>query len=329
MRRLMWHWFYLLPASLRLAGSFLHAYWYWKTSAPADLDLPFGKTLDAAQTKRRKHYFYGTTYLSAVFCQLLGRRKRRLNEMRAFSNLATLACFFDDLTDNDQPGFFQANSPEQFGRLADKSGLALFFLNKTYAALPPERIAGFKQYLDRVFQVEIAGRQNRANQPGMVELEQLTAEKGACSVLLFRCLLPEPISETERQALAHFGSLIQLCDDIFDLWFDRQQGIVTIATRLAEQNDLEQLNQRFERQVAALNRAIQSSPGSAYRRETTICVLRFLVSITRVCLRHYFYLQKKHGTLPLNHRSEMVVDMGRWKHRCRVEAEVLKSKCKI
>jgi hypothetical protein len=48
-----------------------------------------------------------------------------------------------------------------------------------------------------------------------------------------------------------------------------------------------------------------------------------LVSITRVCLDHYLHLQKKRGTLPLDDRSAMVVDMERWNNRLRAALKLL------
>ena len=321
MRQVLWHWYYLLPATIRLVRVFLQAYFYWKFRVRKAVQLPQDKTLSAAQIKRWEHYFYGTTFLSAVFCQLLGRGLRRPTELQTFANLAALACFFDDLTDQNQPDKTQANSPEQYGQMADKSGIAQHFLKQVYATLPAECIAEFKFYLNRIFYLETAKQQPT---PRLAELEKNTAEKGASSVLLFRCLLAEPISKAEKQALAAFGSLIQLCDDIFDLWFDLRQGIPTLATVLAAQNDLEQLNLRFNRQVNKLNQAVLQVPVSAYQRETTLRILRFLTSITRVCLRHYQRLQKKHGTLPLEVRSDMVVDMALWRYRLEVVAALLK-----
>ena len=54
-----------------------------------------------------------------------------------------------------------------------------------------------------------------------------------------------------------------------------------------------------------------------------VACVHFLVSITRVCLRHYADLQKKRGTLPLDDRAAMVVDMEKWDNRLRAMRELL------
>jgi hypothetical protein len=51
--------------------------------------------------------------------------------------------------------------------------------------------------------------------------------------------------------------------------------------------------------------------------------VHYLVAVTRVCLRHYEDLQKKDGTLPLNDRAAMVVDMEKWENRLRAARELV------
>ena len=314
------HGYYLFRASVLLALSFLQAGWYFRFRAAGDLGLPPAQPLKAAEIRRWKHYFFGTTYLAVVFAALNGHRRNR-QERRLFSNLAALACFFDDLADtfrpNDDSGISWKGNPEQYGRTADPSGRALHFLQNIYEHLPPEHLAEFKQFMHRVFEVETAGRQQRSPAPDLPELARLTAEKGGYSVLLFRRVLALPLPAAEREALYAFGLLIQLCDDIFDLWFDRQTRTVTLATVLTEQHDLKGLRHLFEQQVAATARAIRQTPYPAARVETALRVVHFLVSITRVCLRHYGRLEKRLGGLPLDNRAAMVVDMARWANRWR------------
>ena len=133
--------------------------------------------------------------------------------------------------------------------------------------------------------------------------------------MLFRRVLAHPLPAGEQNVLFQFGYLIQLCDDIFDLWHDRQAGTITLATYWAEQNGMERLREIFENQVIVVRETL--GVGS------TRAAIHFLVSITRVCLLHYADLQKKHGTLPLDDRAAMVVDMEKWHNRLRAVRELL------
>lgn len=318
--RLFAHWFYLLRATVWLAAAFARAANYFQKRALADLQLPHPEALTSKERRRLKHYFYGTTYLAAIFCLLRGQR-RTAREQWLFTNLSALAYFFDDLVDafreRDDTGVFWENNPEEYGLAADERGLALHFLENVQRELPPGDLAEFRQFMLRVFNVEAAGRQQTAaNALTISDLQRITAEKGGCSALLFRRVLAHPLSAAERDALFEFGHFIQLCDDVFDLWFDRQEGIATLATALAD--DPHRLTQLFENQCAAVHSVFRALPDfSVLQKETALRAVHFVATVTRVCLRHYRHLKKSCGTLPLDARAQMVVDMERWDNRAR------------
>jgi hypothetical protein len=338
------HWYFLLLVSLRLAMAFAQASGRLQRKAFQDLGLREADVLTSKEKKRFRHYYYGTTYLAVLFCVRLGRR-RSMQEQCLFSNLAALACFFDDLVDasrnaNDAD-FLWHNNPEAYGRAVDPRGLSLHFLKNIYDHLPPEHLEEFRALLHRVFHVELFGiqetvdkniLQNRRFSNENERLAFLTAEKGGCSVLLFRRLMTPPIAAEEYVAWYEFGYLIQLCDDIFDLWHDRQAGIATLATFFAERNQVAELRAMFERQVIVVVNAFHNSVGVTSSHPDTLsrfteqvrAGIHFLIAITRVCLAHYADLQKKHGTLPLDDRKAMVVDMDRWRHRISTARELLK-----
>ena len=323
------HWYDLFLATIWLTLAFARAAWHFRTRALHDLALPQPAALSSREKRRLKHYYYGTTYLGVVFCTLRSYPRSRREEY-LFTNLAALACFFDDLVDayreNDDSGRKWQDNPEEYGRTADSRGLALHFLHNIYRELPPGDLEQFKTFMHGVFNVETAGRQHSSAAPGASGLEKTMAEKGGCSVLLFRRLLPNPLSDPEREALFQFGHLIQLCDDIFDLWHDRQAGNHTLATYLAERNDVARLIQVFENQVIVVMgalRAIARVDPTSSGVGPTRAVIHFLVSITRVCLRRYADLQEKRGTLPLDDRAAMVVDMEKWSNRLRAVRELL------
>lgn len=274
---------------------------------------------------RRRHYLFGTMFLGAVFGRIRGRALD-VAEMKRFANLAALAGYFDDLVEvappPAPPPAGRGRGPETYGRAADPSGLAIRLLQQAYTDVPAHHAEAFREDLLCVFQVETEGRQRKLPAPTEAEISRLTAEKGGCSVLLFRHLLADELSAAEHQAIFEFGHFMQLCDDTFDLWHDRQNGTATLATVWTEQGDLGRLEACFEQQAARVGEAIRQIGISAGRRETAIQTVFFLVAVTRVCLRHYRCLQKKHGTLPLENRRQMVVDMARWKFQLRVVAEL-------
>jgi len=293
--------------------AFSRAAWHFRGAAARSLDLPKGLAIGAKEKRRLKHYFYGTTYLAALMCCLRNQPRSR-REKYLFTNLSALAYSFDDLAeafrDNDLSVLWQDN-PEAFGLAADERGLALHLLHNIYRVLPEPRLGQFQGYMHCVFKVETTGRQNLGN------VEKITAEKGGFSVLLFRSVLEHSLSEKEENAFYQFGYLIQCCDDIFDLWHDRQAGIITIATAHAERSEIELLTQLFEQQVAVTYLAFRQTSYPSKQVETALNMIHCLVSITRLCLQHYSDLERKYGALPLDDRTTMVVDMDIWTNRFR------------
>ena len=315
----LFHCYRLLIATLRLTAAFAQVAWHCRHQVMRDLSLQDLSVLTAKEIRRIRHYTYGTTYLVVLFCVRTSRR-RTARERYLFSNLAALACFFDDLVDafqgQNDTDWVLPETPEAYGHAADDPrGLSLHFLKNVCENLPPECLPEFRNLMQRVFRVEAAGQQrDTANFLKISDLEKITTEKGGYSVLLFRCLLLEPISENEQSFWREFGMLIQLCDDIFDLWHDRQAGTATLATFFAEQNDVRGLVEIFERQARAVSQESGRIQGE----------IHFLLAITRVCLRHYAELLETHGSLPLDDRRLMVVDMERWQNRWRAALELLR-----
>ncbi|MBC7777828.1 MAG: hypothetical protein H7246_20505 [Phycisphaerae bacterium] len=316
----MLRFYYLFHATLWLFLAFSRAAWHFKWRATRALDLPEGLVIGPKEKRRLKHYFYGTSYLAAIMCALRNQ-PRSGTEKYLFTNLSALAYSFDDLVDvfreDEGSSILWQNNPEAYGLVADKRGLALHLLHNIYRELPEKDLGQFRSYMHRVFNVETAGRQKVGIKRywDIEILEKITAEKGGCSVLLFRTLLNHNLSMEEENAFFQLGYLIQCSDDIFDLWQDHQAGIVTLATFLAERAEIGQLLRIFEQQVVITHRAFRQTAYSPAQVETALHSIHFLVSITRVCLRHYVDLEHQYGALPLHDRTVIVVDMEIWANR--------------
>lgn len=312
----MLRFFFRVRAFCVLNGAFLLAAWRTRKIVQRFAFLP-GAQLDTHEQRRFRHYYFGSTYLASLMCCLRGRRLSH-NEQELFGYLAALACFFDDLTDKypapTASPITKTADPETFGAEADHRGIALHLLHGIHQRLPAQNLRHFNALMHRVFKTETAGHQPN----NLTDLLSIHAEKGGCSVLLFRSLMDEPLTQPEENAWFQFGALIQLSDDIFDLWHDHQAGIQTPATQLARLNSVEGMVAQFERQVLIARKAFYQTPHPVHRIETTLGMQFILESITRVCLKHYHKLLRQHGALPLHNRTMMVVDMEKIHNRLKV-----------
>ncbi len=67
--------------------------------------------------------------------------------------------------------------------------------------------------------------------------------------------------------------------------------------------------------MAATNLAFRITEYPLVGIETALNAIQYLVSVTRMCLQHYLDLKRKNGTLPLDNRTAIVVDMEIWANR--------------
>jgi hypothetical protein len=311
--------FIIHHSSFIILLAFAHTWWRLKWSLPHALHLPETLSLSPQEYRRIKHYCYGSTYLAVVMGSLL-KHRRTASERSLFDQLAALAAVFDALAENFEHEHIEQtppHSPEHFGQTADQRGLALYLLQNLQRAVPESQTEAFQTYLQRVFKAETAGKYlstQGGNTPGLKALTDLTAEKGGASVLLFRSLLNREIPAAEANAMFQLGCLIQLSDDLFDLWHDHQAGIVTDTTQHAVRGEIQVLAEKLEAQILITQTAFRQTPYPTPQIESALQVLHYLSSISRVCVQHYLRLQHQYGTLPLENRTLMVVDMAKWKN---------------
>lgn len=311
---------YFIGAAALLLRTFALAGWAWHTGAVRRLLPP---EFPRNHRRRLRHYFYGTTYLAALFAASLGTDRTR-HERRQFVRLAALAAYFDDLTDLSTGRSNRQDTPAEYGAANDPTGVSQKLLEQIRTDLPAPNRPFFQENLQQLFQLETSSPREtdertecgvRCAEYGVrcadTALLERTAKKGGYSVLLFRALLEPPLQEGEIHALHAFGNLIQWCDDVFDLWFDLQAGAHTPAATLAGRQDTDALAAAFEEQVAAMEIAFRALPNTLQARG----VAHYIVALGRLCIDHYRKLQQKHGTLPLQNRQALVVDMDRWKNR--------------
>ena len=93
------------------------------------------------------------------------------------------------------------------------------------------------------------------------ELLRVTLAKGGSSVLVDGYLVHGSLSEVQAEFAFGYGVLLQILDDLQDLWADTANGHTTLVTRAAAAGELETLMKRlwaFARQVLAANPVLET-----------------------------------------------------------------------
>ncbi len=288
---------------------------------------------DEAQKRRCRHYFRGALFLGAVYA---ARRRRALDvaEMERFAYLSALAAYFDDLVETFTASSLSAAFPHSGATTASalwllarqidgRGGLWLLWEQLQYR-LPAGVIDLFDEKLRRLFDIETRSLAVGSKEPSLSVLTRTAALKGGYSALLFRLLLSPYPSPAERRMAMALGAMVQAGDDIFDLWHDARRQHQTPALYWASKGQLGEVARHFDRCWFRFEERLAATSGSGLGRAAAHATGGLLAALTRFCLHHYDRLNKKHGTLPWERRSAMVLDMALWSNRLRALIFVLR-----
>lgn len=290
---------------------------------------------DEAQKRRCRHYFRGALFLGAVYA---ARRRRALDvaEMQRFAYLGALAAYFDDLVEafTASASSFSAAVPHAgatnasawwlLARQIDgRGGLWLLWQRLQYR-LPADVLGLFDEKLRRLFDIETRPLTVGSKELSLSVLTRTAALKGGYSALLFRLLLSPYPSPAERRMAMALGAMVQAGDDIFDLWHDAWRQHQTPALYWASKGQLGEVVRHFDRCWFCFEERLAATSGSGLGRAAAHATGGLLAALTRFCLHHYDRLNKKHGTLPWERRSAMVLDMALWSNRLRALIFVLR-----
>jgi hypothetical protein len=224
--------------------------------------------------------------------------------------LATLTPYFDDWTDETEDNFddlptFLSTPPVIIQTPADAS--AFLFSNAGFSWSPQWQA------------VAIAQLQSRAQKNGQLEeyeLWDLMIQKGSSSVVLGWHVITEQVGGAgmKRCSIA-LGAFAQLLNDLFDVWKDREAGISTVVTRLAETDQLEPV---YDRVFQTLVEEVQDLDSKRSAKRKIIAFLVIGYALGKVALKRLIRLQHQSGNRFDVHqfsRKELVCDMAKWNNR--------------
>jgi hypothetical protein len=160
-------------------------------------------------------------------------------------------------------------------------------------------------------------RQMRPEPMSIEELERISYEKGAYTMLLFRMVLRNPPVDGEEAAIYTLGAMLQLMDDLFDVWNDLQDGSQTLFTNTGDVRAMEaryvQCENRFREQLLGLDLPM------AQKRRAYVSIMG-VVNRTHVAIHQFNSLKGDSERLNFTglSRKDLIVDMHRfsnlWMH---------------
>ena len=143
-------------------------------------------------------------------------------------------------------------------------------------------------------------------------LLSITTRKGGYCLLMCRHYLDTPYLPEADASWYALGGVIQLTNDLYDIYKDMQEGIITLAVRAKQYESIYAL---YHKHAAALNETIRQLPVDQTRKMDLSIILNVIAAFGYVALDNLKRLQANNSNnsilpafdaLP---RKELIIDM--------------------
>ncbi len=122
-----------------------------------------------------------------------------------------------------------------------------------------------KEHIKKVFDVQLKSQKQTSDTITKEEILDITMEKGGVSLLLYRCLMDDEMDENEKIMLYKLGGLMQLGNDIFDIYKDYKMEIKTLVTTENNIDNIHLLFVQLMRETLELTRKLNYPPKNVNR----------------------------------------------------------------
>jgi hypothetical protein len=269
--------------------------------------------------KRLKYYNRVTTIFYTCLEHLTGK-KLTSQQIEAASLFCGITPLMDDLMDEDNYSDAEINRlvQKEFPRntVYERVCVGLYAdLSERSGDIRTQPV--FKEALD--FQLK-SRLQSGVEPLSKKEIEEITLKKGGYSFLLaLQAISPDLLNDVRVEAAAfHLGASVQLTNDIYDIYKDRQSGLQTLLTTT---EDMTVFRTFFEKYIAETQTLIQELPYTKHRKNILLFQYNALVSFARVALEQLVCNQKASSNvfkLQEYTRAQLVCDMHRWDNQKKV-----------
>ncbi len=248
--------------------------------------------------------------LGEAFC-ILRRKPMSESERWASTSQGIITGLFDDFFDDFNLPQTQIVSmieyPENIRPSNSNVRLFLeFYLRALNDATHPDLI---KQQFLLVNKAQVASIEQENTNIKKERIWEITQEKGGDSVLFYRTGFDYVLEAGEKDALYQLGSLMQLENDIFDIYKDAESRISTLPTTISQMAELRKL---YEEQILLFTKLSYEMAYSKKQIERFLDRIMPVINRGFVCINQYQRLEKNNrGVFNVTDftRKQLICDM--------------------
>jgi len=248
--------------------------------------------------------------LNDSFSQLIGRNT---NEYERYSNtLFYIASYvYDEILDTQQLSFEALNNLFKNPTLANPNNFNELVLADVYNQLIQR--SSNKDFCQQTFIALHNAQKDSLKQfqatISMDEIVDITLRKGGYSAKVCSYFVALPKSNHIELCWYHIGSLIQMVDDLYDIYDDLQEHIHTFANA---NNNFTTIEHLFKQQIETVLSSIATLPFAVSKKQTFIIKLSLLPALGLIALDNLENLANQDNQLPdlsKVQRKYLIIDM--------------------
>lgn len=270
-------------------------------------------SLEESDFKKITNY-YGLAVpaiLGEAFCALHGKEFTTMQRL-ASTCQGAMTGLFDDFFDKQQLSNEELQefieNPITIAPTLSAEKLFLQFYNTALQNCPNAQVM-LKQ-LYKVYYAQVESKKQLSSGITNDEIINITKSKGGESLLFYRTAFEFELTEVEHKMLFELGGVMQLANDIFDVYKDEKSGIHTLMTTTKKVNHVRTVFIEWLQNAQELAYSAGFTPKNVHRFLEIISIGIF--SRCFVCLNH---LEKAEATtnniftLSAYSRQQLICDM--------------------
>jgi hypothetical protein len=195
--------------------------------------------LEESELERIRYYTVQSSITNNWFSSLTGHQMTRNEKQRALY-LGALTPVLDSLTDDT--GYTYAAMIEQFNNNQTSAPGNIPLACYLYKQLASLASPTFDAYFNKVMQAQdVSLKQFQNDRLTFDELYAISVAKGGYSTLLYRSVIEQEFIAGEEDAIYLLGGILQLTNDMFDVYKDYKNKQQTLFTNAGDMKELKNL----------------------------------------------------------------------------------------
>ncbi len=173
----------------------------------------------------------------------------------------------------------------------------------------------YAHVIDAIHQAQLDSLNQKGGNLDAPALIDIARRKGGGSLLMCRHYIDFPLHEVLDACWYELGGVIQLSNDLFDVYKDRKEGIDTFVLR---SDGIESIRRMYDEQVNRFIDAMKRLNVDQHRKQTCFNVLSLIPALGYVALRQLASVCDEQGKIPdpaTLERRLLITDMEKWSNR--------------